>query len=330
MKHLCVTLIVCLLVGSAGIAQTTQTNQTAGLQESRDLTAKVIKLFGEGKFEEARPLAKRALELREKALGPDHQDLIPLLLNLGEISKERKKFEEAQSYFSRALRLSEKAFGADDIRVARTLDRLAVTYEWTGDKSAEETLIRSLAIKEKALGPDDRELAPTLYYLGEINQGRGDNEKAAALYQRAVQLYEREPEKNQADLLKVLRGYGSTLAALNKVAEAQQIESRIAELAKRFNVIEGGVLNGRAISLGRPEYPPLARGDRASGMVRVQVLIDETGKVISARAVDPGNTHMTLVNAAVLAAQKSVFSPTLLSGKPVKVHGIIVYSFIAE
>jgi len=88
--------------------------------------------------------------------------------------------------------------------------------------------------------------------------------------------------------------------------------------------VSGGVLNGKAVSLPKPVYPLSAKNARASGLVTVEVVIDETGKVISAKAVD-GNT--LLRQAAVQAAQGARFSPTLLSGQPVKVSGQINYNF---
>jgi len=50
--------------------------------------------------------------------------------------------------------------------------------------------------------------------------------------------------------------------------------------------IEGGVLNGKALALPQPAYPPLARAAHVSGTVMVQVLIDEQGNVSAAHAVD--------------------------------------------
>jgi TonB family protein len=89
--------------------------------------------------------------------------------------------------------------------------------------------------------------------------------------------------------------------------------------------ISGGVLNGKAISLPKPAYPPAARAVRASGSVQVQVLIDETGRVISA---SPAGGHPLLQQAAAAAAREARFSPTMLNGQPVKVSGIIVYNFV--
>ena len=89
--------------------------------------------------------------------------------------------------------------------------------------------------------------------------------------------------------------------------------------------ISGGVLNGKATSLPKPEYPAAARAINASGAVNVQVTIDENGDVISANAV---SGHPLLRQAAVQAARVSKFSPTLLQGQPVKVTGVIVYNFV--
>jgi protein TonB len=89
--------------------------------------------------------------------------------------------------------------------------------------------------------------------------------------------------------------------------------------------ISKGVVNGSAISLPKPPYPAAARAVRASGAVNVQVLINESGSVVSANAV---SGHPLLRQAAESAARGAKFKPTLLSGQPVKVNGVIVYNFV--
>jgi hypothetical protein len=95
--------------------------------------------------------------------------------------------------------------------------------------------------------------------------------------------------------------------------------------AQRTKPSNGGVLNGSAISLPKPAYLAAARAVNASGAVNVQVLIDEGGSVVSANAV---SGHPLLRYAAEQAASGAKFKPTLLSGQPVKVNGIIVYNFV--
>ena len=89
--------------------------------------------------------------------------------------------------------------------------------------------------------------------------------------------------------------------------------------------LSGGVLNGKAIALPKPTYPPAARAVRASGAVTIQVLIEENGKIFSAQ---PVSGHPLLRSAARIAACGAEFSPTYLEGQPVKVSGVISYNFI--
>lgn len=113
------------------------------------------------------------------------------------------------------------------------------------------------------------------------------------------------PEKTPVPTLKTTPELTSTPSALKTVA--------------------GGVVNGKAISLVKPAYPPAAQAVRASGAVNVQVTIDENGDVIAASAV---SGHALLRTAAESAARVSKFSPTILSGQKVRVTGVIVYNFI--
>lgn len=92
-----------------------------------------------------------------------------------------------------------------------------------------------------------------------------------------------------------------------------------------IKTINGGMINGKAISLPKPKYPAAARAERAIGTVNVQVTIDESGNVTSAAAI---SGHQLLRTAAEEAARLAQFSPTTLSGQPVKVTGIIVYNFV--
>ena len=91
--------------------------------------------------------------------------------------------------------------------------------------------------------------------------------------------------------------------------------------------ISGGVLNSKAIDFVKPTYPAIAKASKAKGHVVVQVLVDESGGVISAR---PISGHPLLQAAAVAAAKQTRFPPAKLSGKPVKVIGILDYDFAPE
>lgn len=91
--------------------------------------------------------------------------------------------------------------------------------------------------------------------------------------------------------------------------------------------ISGSVLQGNAIKKVQPKYPKEAKKARVSGAVQVQVLIAETGKIISAEAISGPEL---LRKDSVKAAKKWVFKPTELSGVPVKVQGILTFNFTLQ
>lgn len=90
-------------------------------------------------------------------------------------------------------------------------------------------------------------------------------------------------------------------------------------------LINGGVVNGKAISLPKPRFPAEGKAARAAGIVSVQILISEEGKVLNAQAVS-GSPYFHAVSRE--AACNARFAATRLGGKPVKVKGLITYNFI--
>lgn len=100
--------------------------------------------------------------------------------------------------------------------------------------------------------------------------------------------------------------------------------ARMALMTLSPGAISTGVINGKATSLPKPTYPAAARAVNAQGSVSVQVTIDEVGDIISAK---PISGHPLLRASAIQAAQKAKFTPTMLSGQPVKVVGVVTYNF---
>jgi|ERR1043166_1152183 TonB family protein len=90
---------------------------------------------------------------------------------------------------------------------------------------------------------------------------------------------------------------------------------------------DGGVLNGKAILLPKPDYPAFAKAVHASGVVVVQVLINERGDVVQVCTLSGARELQKVSEDAARAAR---FSPTKLSGRPVQVMGVITYNFMTR
>jgi TonB family protein len=132
-------------------------------------------------------------------------------------------------------------------------------------------------------------------------------------------------DAQHAEVRERLRGLGVDVApgaAQTPPAEAAPAQTDAGGSAA--TPVRGGILNGKATHLPQPEYPPAARAANAEGTVTVQVVIDEAGNVVSAAAM---TGHPLLREAAEQAARQARFSPTLLSGQPVRVSGVLTYEF---
>jgi tetratricopeptide (TPR) repeat protein len=188
---------------------------------------------------------------------------------------------------------------------------------------------RSLSIREKAPKEEQADVGRSIRNLAEFYQFQGDYKKAEPLYQRLVEL---RKEQGSADpIAEALERYACLLYKTKRSEEAKEMENRALEVSNYRGItselISGGVVNGRAVILFQPPYPAEARSGRVSGKVTVRVLINESGAVIRACAIDG---PQVLMRASESAAYRSKFSATVVGGKPVKVNGVIIYNFVGQ
>jgi TonB family protein len=109
----------------------------------------------------------------------------------------------------------------------------------------------------------------------------------------------------------------------------QRGEKVLTSCLKDCQAVEQPAVSGferpRPVMLAKPGYPPIAAAAHAQGEVDVRVLLDFDGKVIAAHAIAG---HPLLQAASVKAARESEFTSATLDGKPVKVLGVIRYTFV--
>lgn len=84
------------------------------------------------------------------------------------------------------------------------------------------------------------------------------------------------------------------------------------------------MLNERATWLPRPAFPVNGERLREPLTVPVEVVVDITGRVVSARAA---GGPPALRRAAERAARLATFLPFYVAGRPVKSRGVINYAF---
>ena len=110
-------------------------------------------------------------------------------------------------------------------------------------------------------------------------------------------------------------------------SQRRRVEEMIVEYSRLSHATytaSSGNIDGRAVCKTIPTYPQRAINANISGVVSVRIVVDEYGRVISARAI---SGPMILRRAAERAAREALFTPTMLGGEPVNLRGIVTYTF---
>lgn len=117
-----------------------------------------------------------------------------------------------------------------------------------------------------------------------------------------------------------VKQYFKEIKIQNKV-----IDECTSEISLNAKIVSVDGFFPKAISLVKPYYPNFAREHKISGQVLVEIIFDENGFVIYAKAF---KGHKVLRKYAEKAACASKFTPVQYCDKPVKQRRIVLYNFI--
>jgi tetratricopeptide (TPR) repeat protein len=265
-------LIVLALVQTAPRALTageasslsTAAKSTPELQEAEALDDEVRRLYQAGKYAEAVPVARRALESREQALGPEHPATALSLNNLGVLLQAMGDLAGALPYYEHALSIDEKTLGPQHPQTARSLNNLGGLLQATGDLAgALPYYERALAIHEKVLGSEHPDTATSYNNLGSLLQATGDLAGALPYYERALTIHEKVLGPEHPETATSLNNLGSLLQATGDLAGALPYYERAVAIHEKV--------------LG-PEHP-----DTATSLNNLGGLLQATGDLAGAR-----------------------------------------------
>ncbi len=207
----------------------------------------------------------------------------------------------------------------------------------------------SLLIKQQALAflegkEDDKSLSHVVRLrvtAAVLSEQLGLHELAISHKSKTEQLLQRTPElaasvpgmvEEERKLYDALSHQSTETAAREaqptwKAPEARQENSSDSKAStarpKRINV-SNGVLLEQVIKKVHPTYPSEARMARVTGVVKIQVLISEEGRVIEATAIEGPKS---LLETALEAARQWTFKPATLGGQAVRMSGVLSFNF---
>ncbi len=177
-----------------------------------------------GRYEEAIPIAREVLQIREKADGPEHVKTAVSLNTLAELYRATGDHANAKPLYQRALAIKEKALGLEHPSTATSLNNLAELYSAMGDYAkAVEFHLRAFAVREKALGPQHLFTVASLNNLAVTYDYMGDYAKAEPLYQRALEIRKKALGPEHPETATSLNNLAGLYHAMGNYAKAEPL-----------------------------------------------------------------------------------------------------------
>jgi hypothetical protein len=308
---------------------------TQELTEAGKIELEVVRLYKEGKYEEAMPLAKRVVKTRERLLPANDPRLADGMSNLAMLYLARKKFDDAESLFQRALAIYEQNPAGSGLLLANTLDSLAHVRLFKRDiRGAEKFYMRALEVKEKTLSPDHEEILYSLNRLVDFHAGNGDYGAANSMLKRMISIKEQKLGDSDTQVGRLLERMACLMYRDRRNAEAEQVEARAnhilySGLASTADPIHlpNQVFSCKLINNPRPDFVSVAKARRTSGQLTMDVAVetDEAGNVTSARFIGGDPAFKSVAEKAALNAK---LRPTIVDGRAVRVEGVISHQFM--
>jgi len=200
------------------------------LEEARELHTRAyyaIIAGGEKNREEAQAMLEKALDIREKTIGPDHPEIAFTLTLLANIAYYRQDFAKAEPLYQRAIAILEKTLPPEHPQVAMRLNNLGIIYLNRNDSSKSEQLHkRALEIRERSLAPDHPDIAQSLINLANVYLSKGDLLSAEPLLLRAVAIFEKAFGPDDMNVSYPLLNLGSVYIAKNDYDQAERALER--------------------------------------------------------------------------------------------------------
>jgi tetratricopeptide (TPR) repeat protein len=232
-------------------------------------------------YAQAEDCFRRALELREQALGGDHPTVISSINNLAALYVARGALDDAEPLLQRAMAVTIKRVEASQADLAVNLNNLVRLYVKRGDYSRAEPMLTQLLAMKRPLGPEHPEVAAVLVTLAKLRQSMAQPDAAERIWRRVLAVRERTLPANDTTIAATLDGLAEACSAQGRLAD--ELEMRERSLAIR-EVAQG------------PDHPSLPA---------LRMRVEELRQIAPPRVIDPAATAPKRVSSPANAPRRS-------------------------
>ena len=209
--------------------------------------------YNDSNYVEAEQHYRKSLEVAER-LHLSEAQRATSTASVAQCLRYQKKFVEAEPLFREALAIREKVLPPNHPRTALTLEGLgACLYAQNRMDEAEGYFLRALAIRDRLTGDDDYSCphGDVLERLGRLYFRQGKQEKAQAMYERALSIWVAAKEKCTL-IVQVMNDLAALYVSQGKLETAEQMyRTTIPMLEKELGDEEPELVANQRVQLGK-------------------------------------------------------------------------------
>jgi CHAT domain-containing protein/tetratricopeptide (TPR) repeat protein len=215
-------------------AESTSGEDSLDAARAIDLVVASLVRAGRARVPETGELARRAVAIKEKALGPDHPELAASVYDLAEQLRMSGEYPEARASYERARAIREKALAPDPADLIESLRGLG-TFLYTNAEYAKARALydRALTVAEASLGPDHPDVALILVDIARVLRTTGDFTDGRPLLDRALAIQEKALGADHVETAYTLRELGEMLRLSGDYAAARPAFERALAIRER-------------------------------------------------------------------------------------------------
>jgi tetratricopeptide (TPR) repeat protein len=217
-------------------------------------------------YEKAAPQLRKAHELLEEYLGPDHPETLEVAEALGDLLWSEGKLSEAEAGLRKTLEKCRRILGPDHPTTRSATHHLALVLRAQGRWAEGEQLAReNLAAVRRAFGPEGDETLNAMDVLGQCLREEGQLDEAEGLFEQCLEIARRRSPGKPGPF-----GFTDSLARL------RLLQCRVSEAEELFRENQ----KAASTALGPEHRFTLMEGDNVAVVLTAQCRLDEAEQLL--------------------------------------------------
>jgi CHAT domain-containing protein/Tfp pilus assembly protein PilF len=210
------------------------------LRQARVLNVEIVRLWRASRFQEALPLARKALAIHAVILGTTHPDYAKSLFNVAAQYEGLKQVPRALPFLEQAATVLKERLGANHPWYGLCTHRLGeLYYERSDFARARRYYEQALAARKQALGEDHPQTTHTRRNLANVYALQGQYPRAEALFQQVLAVTRRLKGEQHPDYASDLFALGLLYTRQGDYLRAEKVAEQACRILRRAGAEKG-------------------------------------------------------------------------------------------